>query len=332
MKTLIALIAVVLFAAACSSGGGRTPPPLATATPTPPAQASAPIAAANAARLQQVTAFTLPGAQAIVWSVTSDAVFVASRTAVIELPASGGQGRQVAAVASPEAVLSVSALGQAATSADGREIEVHAERDTAVAQTIDAGTQVADARFSPDGKLLVLTRYDKTAADLWDLRTGRMVKELTGFQTAAPVYDARFSSDGKSLVYVSRATVQLQDVASGQIGPRLSHDDFVSDVAVSPDGTTVATSLARRVQLWPAATGAQPAVLDQPGAALGVAFSPDGSLLAVATEDGVVIWDLASRQQLAKVGQPASAAAFSPDGRSLAVLGRDGTVTVWQAR
>jgi WD40 repeat protein len=331
MKTLIALIAVVLFTAACSSGGGRTPPPLATATPTLPAQASAPIAAANAVRLQQVRTFTLPGAQTIVWSVTSDAVFVASRTAVIELPASGGQGRQVVAVASPEAVLSVSALGQAATSADGREIEVHAERDTAVAQTIDAGTQVADARFSPDGKMLVLTRYDKIAADLWDLKTGRMVKELTGFQTAAPVYDARFSSDGKSLVYVSRATVQLQDVVSGQMGPRLSHEDFVSDVAVSPDGTTVATSLARRVQLWPA-TGAAPAVLDQPGAALGVAFSPDGSLLAVATEDGVVIWDLASRQQLAKVGQPASAAAFSPDGRSLAVLGRDGGVSVWQAR
>jgi len=53
---------------------------------------------------------------------------------------------------------------------------------------------------------------------LHNLPDGSEAKVFEGFQTAAPVFDVEFAGNSKTLVWHARATIQLQDIASGTMG------------------------------------------------------------------------------------------------------------------
>jgi WD40 repeat protein len=333
---LLAGATTVLIFASCSSDRPGTPPPPASATAVPAGAEATAVAAPvigpeNADRLEVVTAGTVPGAERLAWS-PAEALFVASRQSSYIVTAAGEKPRELLSVAEPEAILDVSSQGLAATTADSMRIDLRAAPGNKVVASVQPGSPVTGGRFSPDGSLFVTSQRDRGGADVWNAASGQLLRQLAGFQTAAPVYSVAFSADGKSLVWLSRGIVQLQDIVTGSLGPRLSHPDFVADVAVSPDGGSVATALAATVQLWDAATGAAIARLDQPDQALGLAYSPDGRLLAVATSKGIALWDTSLRKMVKLVGPAAAKVAFSPSGRALAALGQDGGVTVVQAR
>ncbi|MEU1035486.1 WD40 repeat domain-containing protein [Streptomyces mirabilis] len=191
--------------------------------------------------------------------------------------------------------------------------------------------------FSPDGRLVAASGYDKTVR-LWDVSTHAPVGEpLTGHTDM--IRSVKFSPDGRLLATAGvDGTVRLWDVSTHALvrGP-VTPIGALKCVAFSPDGRVLATAgYDLRAYLWDAATLA-PVGEPLTGSTDGlwsVAFSPDGRLLAAAGDDQTVwLWDIATH---APVGEPLTghtdmirSVAFSPDGRLLATVGYDKTVRLW---
>jgi WD40 repeat protein len=155
--------------------------------------------------------------------------------------------------------------------------------------------------FSPDGQRLAGADPENFTIHIWNKTSGDQVSELSWTEHASPaLYGAFFSPDWKSVAWVARGTVQLMDVASGDLGPTLQHEDFVNaDVAWSPDGTLLASASAATIE---------------------------GEYRPV-----VVVWDTQSGEKVQTLPQeqPVISVAFSPNGRELASLSFGGQLQIW---
>ena len=180
---------------------------------------------------------------------------------------------------------------------------------------------VRNAIFSANGAWMAVSRYIGTW--LYDTSTGAEValirtKERTNGAIAV-------SSDGSTLAMGAFRSVQVWDVASGQIKILDGHTDWVRSVALSPDGATLASSSESgmiMIMLWDTASGQLKTTLDGHGP---MVFSPDGATLASSDSniDGrVQLWDVASGQPKAALEGSENygilSMAFSPDGATLA--------------
>jgi WD40 repeat protein len=68
--------------------------------------------------------------------------------------------------------------------------------------------------FSPDGKTLVSSSYDRTVR-LWDVTTGRCIRTLTGH--TREIYSVSFSRDGQTVASgCADETARLWDVNTGE--------------------------------------------------------------------------------------------------------------------
>ena len=73
--------------------------------------------------------------------------------------------------------------------------------------------------FSPDGRLLA-TAGDDPLVRIWDVRTGRLVREFE--QNVGGVLGLEFSPDGRTLALSGKPDASLWDVATGtQVGSTL---------------------------------------------------------------------------------------------------------------
>jgi WD40 repeat protein/DNA-binding SARP family transcriptional activator len=157
---------------------------------------------------------------------------------------------------------------------------------------------IRTARFSPDGRWLVTTRWpnrmgtDADGAVIWDWERGERVRTI---RTSAS--NAVFDPTGRLVATTGEidATNEVWDAATGELVASLSSAAPSEDVAFSPDGSTLATGgLDGVVRLWNPRTGTQQLALDAQGVAISaIAFSPDGSKLAALGYEGVVrVWAL----------------------------------------
>jgi WD40 repeat protein len=185
--------------------------------------------------------------------------------------------------------------------------------------------------LSADGSLLALTEVDKIAALMWDVEENSKLKELTGFQTAAPVYSLRFGPGGRSLIWISRARVQLMDIATGTLSKPFEHEDFVGGLALSSDGKTLITGAGPKINLWDVASGQARSGLAENGPVMDMALAPDNRLLAVATPQGCRLWDITTGKQTGFMPGVARLVAFSDDGRQLAVADDQGNIVLWRS-
>ncbi|MEU9391904.1 helix-turn-helix domain-containing protein [Streptomyces sp. NPDC048324] len=198
-------------------------------------------------------------------------------------------------------------------------------------------TEVSQAAYSPDGRLLASADADHTVR-LWDVARHRIVKTFTGH--TGNVFSVAFAPDGRTLASAgSDGTVRLWDIpAHRALATLTGHTGNVFSVAFAPDGRTLASAGAdRTVRLWDVGTHRQLAVLHgHTDFANDVAFSPDGRTLASAGDDLTVrLWDTAGHRLLATLTGHTGAVrgvAFSPDGTTLASSGNDGTVRLWDVR
>lgn len=197
------------------------------------------------------------------------------------------------------------------------------------------------AAFSPDGKYFSLSSNDTRQVEIFSLPEGDKFTTLTGFETAAPVYDAGYNASNTNILWHSRATLQLQNIETGEMGASVSGEDSFNSYTLSPDGSILAGAAAKTVSdnyvfavtLWNASDGTELRTIVLPDVSSDIAFSPDASMLAATVGNNVLIYEVATGNQLATLsghsGQ-ATKVAFSPDGLSLVSNGEDNQLILWQ--
>jgi RNA polymerase sigma factor (sigma-70 family) len=238
----------------------------------------------------------------------------------------------------------------------------------------EPGTPFGCVALSSDGKLAATTRFDESvtargAVTLWDLTTGKKVKELGhGHRADKPALS--FTPDGQVLAVAVPAgadggTVETWDVATGRqltswkAANRLGLDirlrlDTGMPAAFTGDGKTLMTSGRPgedNLYFWEAATGEKLRRLDdilpRGSTVCALALSADDKMIALASENPpsrICILDAADGKVLRQVEVPATNApffvrnstgrgarhvAFSPDGKVLAGAWPNSFVYLW---
>jgi WD40 repeat protein len=158
------------------------------------------------------------------------------------------------------------------------------------------GTEhLMSARFSPDGRWVVLTPYvspsDNVAiVTVWATASGALVAHLQGH--TATVEDSGFSPDGRYLATASDdGTAIVWDTHSWHAVATLrGHQAALNSVAFSPDGRWLVTgSYDFTARIWAVGTWQTMAVLSGASDSVyGTAFGPDGQTVVVTSADGTM--------------------------------------------
>lgn len=340
-KTLsrISLMAVILLAAACQ----KSPAVPAESSEPVPQQEPAPaiITPENAAALKSVySASVNNGAVYATWTTDSSSVWIEDSFSATLYDSTTGEMIAQFNPGEYAAIYDVSPNGKTVMySPDGLEIRLYdvlAQVDTL---TIIPDFPYSSVFFNNDGGLLGVASLMDIKIVTWDTASGAETGSLSGFGTAAPVYDARFGSDGKTLLWFSRGTVQPMDIATQEMGPTLSHEDFVTANQVSPDGEVIGTTATAMIgddiqpvlTLWDANSGEILRQNANPSYFSSIAFSPDSNLLATGTEMGVLLFTVPHGDEVFSFDstEVITSIAFSPDGVKLITCGNEGTINIY---
>ncbi len=192
---------------------------------------------------------------------------------------------------------------------------------------------LARVAFSHDGNVLA-TVDDGGQITLSDVASGQ-ARVTFSSQFAAPISGVIFSSDGNTLASVSDKSIQLWDVASGNVRLSLSTSSLVTGLEFSPDGKALAAlGQDDRITLWDLQSGSTNEIVTghQVGTSA-IAYSPDSTMVATAGQDAhILIRDLQTGsviQDLTGHQGGVNAIAFSPDNRILASGGQDAQIKLW---
>ncbi|MAT42518.1 MAG: hypothetical protein CL609_09270 [Anaerolineaceae bacterium] len=197
------------------------------------------------------------------------------------------------------------------------------------------------AKFSPDSKQLIFTLMEERAAKLVNVQDGNIEKELSGFDTAAPVYEVRFAADGKHLLWFARATLQISDIESNTMGQSFNHEDFIASFTSNPQNTLIVTSAGAMendqfkpfIFFWDPQSGEMINKIEVTQPAYSMAFSPDGSVLAVSQEGNIYLIDAATQsitRGFTAHQEGISQLVFSDDGKIISSTGSDLIIKFWE--
>jgi len=141
---------------------------------------------------------------------------------------------------------------------------------------------VGEIVFSPDSKMIVVTRQGFNLADLWTMGADHAIHP---FETPGQiVLSVAFSPDGKSIVSgnmdkdFSNSTARIWDVQTGTLLHTLTEHKEQIMVAYSADNRTIlSTSFDGTARLWEAQSGKLlHSLVGHTDLIFGGAFSPDG--------------------------------------------------------
>jgi WD40 repeat protein len=169
------------------------------------------------------------------------------------------------------------------------------------------------AAFTPDGRMLVVWYCDDNMVYLWDLATGRKVREYAFVDGdpplpnppagGRPVYFAAVSPDGRLIAFGSQSRFfEVRDLATGEVLYRQTKlPDGVCPVTFSPDSRTLAWSgwwNDPTVHVVEIATGKdRRRFAGHTGRVLSLSFSADGTKLVSGSGDTTaLVWDLTAKR------------------------------------
>lgn len=332
--------AVILAIAAC-----QPTPVVPTPTSEPvPEQKPAPVVInpENASALKSVLSISTSSNYIHAkWAQDSTAVWIMDSEGAVLYDSMSGEITARFAPGENTAFYDASPDGKTvAYSRDGKEIYLYDVFTETEILSIVPDFQFSDVFFNTDGfRLGTPSNYDIKIV-LWNTSTGSQMGSLSGYETAAPVYSAKFGMDGKTLLWFSRGTVQPMDIPTQEMGPTLSHEEFVTSRVISPDGKVIATAAAGMVggrhqpvlTMWDAGSGE---ILRQnaiPTYFSSLAFSPVSSLLAAGTEDGVLFFTVPHGDEIYRFDstEEVISIAFSPDGTKLITCGNEGAINIYE--
>ncbi len=318
-----------------------TDTPTAEPTVAPDYSGSEGLTAGNIASAVELGRLELPFASKIYW--TNDAVKIG-----ISLENSFQQydARFLTLLAElPKRVMDVSSDGTlAAISPDIQALEIWDINLGTVLLSKDIDFPFGGASFSPDGSRVMLPSMEEWAGVMFSTVDGSLQGEVTGFETAAPVYNVSYGPDGTQAIWFSRATLQISDLSTGILGLQFNHMDFINSWVLSPQRDLLVTATYGEVAgvyqpviyLWNIETGENNIKLTPGEIINGLGLDPGGYLLAAGAPAHVLIYDLADASQIAQLPLPGAETvtdiAFAPDGKTLAVLAPTATgttLTLW---
>jgi len=296
----------------------------------------------NFSQLELSTTGTIGYPHKIVWAQDAQTITVTTEDSASLLNA---QTLEVEKEFSYEFPASLSAA-----SPDGKKIALSEDNQNISLFNLTTGNKTASIHsdyfigridFSPDGRRLLTTSEEDLLVTLWDASSGEVLKTLTGFDTAAPVYSARFGDDGQHIAWTSRGRIQLTDIESGAMSMVFDHEDFVVSWALSHDGKYLATASAGMVQghfvplilIWDTTSGETRMLMNSESSYDAIAFCPNTHLIAVAQENLITIIDLDEIRMLVELtltGDSIAKMAFAPDGSALTATNTDGVIAIWR--
>lgn len=181
----------------------------------------------------------------------------------------------------------------------------------------------------------LVTCSDDASIQVWDLSSGKSVKEFIGHQEAVIMVDV--SKDGSRLISGSADnTAKIWDIASGK--PLLTlngHSDQVSYVCFSPDGKWCAsTGWDMSIKIWSTDSGKLAHSLAGHSARVEcIRFSPDGKMLVSTGGDRTIkLWNVADGTCINTLHGNSVAVmgvAFTEDGKSVISGGMSNSMKLW---
>jgi WD40 repeat protein len=213
--------------------------------------------------------------------------------------------------------------------------------ETATGKRLNPSTEsesrVQQIEYSPDGKLLAVSRQDEEAVEVWETTKWRKLTTIKA--ETGRVLSMAFSPGGKHLTIaqvdfdqkVARTIVSHWDARTGKRQKEFRHQEgWVEGLSYSADGETLACIHMGKdggFILWDPASATERFRITEPNASgRNPRLSPDGRLLAGTTnKHKVALWDTRTGKLVRGFGKTRPGGwellAFSPDGKTIATGG-----------
>jgi WD40 repeat protein len=187
--------------------------------------------------------------------------------------------------------------------------------------------------LSPDARL-VLSGSEENALRLWDVATGRELRQLSGHSKG--ICKVTFSPDGRRALSGSvDGTARLWDVQTGEEIRTLRRGEaWVTTVAFLPDGQRALTGLSDGGHsLWELDGRELRRFTNLSGSVRSMDSSPDGRLVLAAGSGSLRLYDAereGSVYELRGVGGGIVCAALLPDTRHVVLGCYNATLQLWR--
>ncbi len=196
---------------------------------------------------------------------------------------------------------------------------------------------INSANFSPDGKKIVTTSWDKTAK-IWDVQTGKLIANLVGH--SEEVKSAIFSSDGKKILTFSQDyTAKIWDAQNGKLlFDLVGHTAKILSAKFSTDGKMILTnSWDKRAKIWDVQTGKLLAnLIGHTKKVTSAIFSPDAKKILTTSEDLTLkLWDAQNGKLLVNIAVGSDnyiSATFIENGKNILTASWNHSPKVWDVQ